>query len=917
MGDDLPGHLYGTYRTYKADTAFCAQWLVGEAKLAGYDVKSCLDHQERANGTGSRQTLPTQQFQLLASFIAQQKPKIQASAEFVRRLRNAISARKVCAAWHQDSQEPAVQKRNTTHEHFIDILEFVLSLFTPVRQPQARVRKPKPPLGLPQTVLETTASQNTFDALAAQTAKINIHQNKPISASGDARGFDTDAAHDQGPASNIEVTLEEPALDESETRFFACHCLLTDLHRFRAYNVTMWQDFVEGKTTLMVVSIMAHTIIDFANRLIEEFWDDSDMPESYANTLVDYFADCIKLTKDGLLPDDPNKPVSNDSSEALVKSKITPRAAAEFALFPAWSHVHMFLAEVDKQWQCSHETHQTDTCRPSPEPFVSTGAAPPELCFDENGQVKAQEYIRQRVQYASKGLLSTFESAGCLKVREDHLALLRVAFGKALDVPCQSIDHHPTIEDQVLRLLRSSLWIGRVELNVSFAVQLFFDVAESLPNSNQGDPLSALDASLRTVVLKADLHSAYWHKIGPWWFRLRELPPERHPQVWHAMSKVLCQHVLDNKDSHTKYLEMQRDLRGLLTNSPIARGVHQFCLTSASAVGSTLEADRIGIVLSFIHFYNACRQCGITTLPWRDLDYLIDTYGAEHLFMGGLPSTLQSCALKYRLVFGESLNLKSKDLALCRLKYHESRRPFASRATPFARLLWTRLYEGGPDKHTMLLKHTELILAELQRQGKRHRINIDATGKLLNGIELKGLNKHSPSLSHEEFLDSAKRQLTFELSHLEFDFFALTRRCNGMLSTMLDELAASGVDSHRHGTPDQFLQRDAKWDTLMEPIVVAETLSQYALMMEFKGLQGNTETPYSTIPAWVDQAEARFEAVARGMEKSLLKMKKDGVKDLCDAVGWTGPSEGNGNDHAAADHLQSTNGSKETGGSEA
>ena len=284
--------------------------------------------------------------------------------------------------------------------------------------------------------------------------------------------------------------------------------------------------------------------------------------------------------------------------------------------------------------------------------------------------------------------------------------------------------------------------------------------------------------------------------------------------------------------------------------------------------------------------------------------------------MGGLPRTLQSCVLKYRLVFGQSLQLKSKDVALCRLQLVESRRPFGSRAAPLARLLDDRIYGNGYGKHTVLLKHTELVLAELQREGKRHRINVDARGELLNSNELKQLNEKSPPLSHEEFLDATRHQLTLELKHLEFDFFALSRRCIGMLTTMLDELAASGVDSHLSGTPSEFLERGPQWDALMEPIVVAESFTQYALMVEFKGLQGNTETPYNTNPDWVDQAEARFKAVARGIEKSLLKMKRDGVKDLCDAVGWTGPSEGNGNDHAGARHVESTNGSKDTGGSE-
>ena len=914
MGDVLPGHLYGTFRTYKADTDFCAQWLVGKAKLAGYDVDSYIYHQQPVNNTASHQTLPTQQFQLLASFIAQQKPKVQVPAEFMRRLRNAISARRVCAAWHRDSQDSAVQKQNTTHGHFIDILESVLNLFKSKHQPQARVSKAKPRTGVPQPLSGNTASQNTFDALAAQTAEINIHQNRPISALGDAQVFAKNAGNVQGGASNIKVTLEEPALDESKIPVFACHCLMTDLHQLRAYNLAMWQNVPKGKTTRLVASLMTNITIDFASRLIEDFWNDIGEAESYIDILVNCFAYCIKPTENDLQPGHLMKPLLSDSSEGLAKSTFIPDDPVEFVFLPAWSDVTKFLVEVDKLWPCSHETHQTERRSPPPEATIPNDSGPPDLCYNGNAQMR-ERWVRECTQCACEGLLSLIERVPGLKNREDHLSLLRIAFGKALDVPSRAVDHHPTIEDQVLRLLRCSSRTGRVELNVSFAVQLFLDVSESFSNSNQADHLLALDESLKTVVLKADLHCAYWSKIGRWWYRVRDLPKERHPQAWHTLSKALCQHVLENKPSHTQHLEVQDDIRGLLAHSPIAQGVHQFYMTSTSAVGSSLEADRIGIVLSFIHFYNACCQCGITTVQWRDLDYLIDTYGAEHLFMGGLPKTLQPCALKYRLVFGESLQLKSKDLTLCRLKSLESRRPFGSRATPLTRLLWARIYDDCPTKHTLLLKHTELVLAEIQRQGKLHRINIDATGQLLNGNELKQLNKHSPPLSHEEFLDAVKDQLNLELKHLDFDFFALSRRCIGMLTKILDELAESGVDSHLRFMPNRFSQHGPNWDSLMEPIVLAETFSQYALMKELQGLHGNTEMPYISNPDWVDQAEARFKAVARGMEKGLLKMKEDGVKDLCDAVGWTGPSKREEDGEAAANHSECMNDSKGTSGS--
>ena len=607
MGDNLPGHLYGTYRTYKADTNFCAQWLIENAKLAGYDVASCVNRQQGKDGSTSRQILPTQQFQLLASFIAQQKPKTQVPAEFMRRLRDAISARRTCAAWHHGSEDSAVKECNDTHKHFIEILEYVMNLFMPLHQSQLRPRKTKARPETPQSSPATTASPNVFDALTAQTAKINLRENTSITALDDPRVFAVDPTGGSQSKSNIEVLLEEPSFDAAGTRFFALHCLMTDLHRLRAYHMSLWKGHAEGETSLMIASVMTNTIIDFASRLVTEFWDDTNTAEPHVYTLMNYFVGWLKGTEESLRFGDSVKPFRNlpEDSADCTRADCDP---ADFMFLWAWTHVHVFLTKVNKQWWNLDRTLQAEAGSTAPEVARSTTDGPSHSC--DYSAREDYQHVREDVRLASEELLAISQRTGIIIIQEDRISLLHNAFGTALGVPCRAVDHHPTIEDQILRLLRSSLRRGRTELLVSFAVQLFFDVSEILPSSNQASQLQELDASLRTVVLKAKLHTAYWSKIGPWWFRVRDLPTERRPQVWYTMNMSISQHVLENKSCHKLWLELQADVRGLLAYSPIAQGIHQFCITSALAVGTSLEADYIGIVQSFIHFYNACRQLG-------------------------------------------------------------------------------------------------------------------------------------------------------------------------------------------------------------------------------------------------------------------------------------------------------------------
>ena len=802
-----------------------------------------------------------------------------------------------------------VQDCNQTHDYFIGVLEQVYGMFKPLHKRQFAAQRPKQHSQATDSIQRNSASPNTFGALLAQTEKLNISQNSGVSDPDDVFANQGELNHQDESVRKLQVSLEEPVVGEGEEEFFAVHCLLIDLHNLRAFNRETWQSYVKGTTTLMVASVTTNTIVDFAARMIHDFWKQIGKQETYARTLVDFFMHRANVNR-------------NSSDAKSTAAEHMPADPADFIFFPAWSHIQVFFVRLagmkspdrvseDDARQTGHR--QTDQS-PREADALTKAAASDSLMNLLNW--KPHLNLPQAGTNVAQDVLTGLQLTDSLYVQEKYMTLLNTAFGKALDVPSRAYCRHPNFEDEILRWLRCSFLSGSIELTVCFAVQLFFDIHELQQTGGEAQGLVILDARLKPLSLKANLHLAYWRKIGFWWNSVPDPLEVSHPMVWHEIAKQTCDHVLNNTACHnSKANEVQDDVRGLLACSPVARGVHDFCLTLASAKACSLEADGLGLVLSVLHFYNACSQCGATTSEWRDFDYLLDVYGAEYLFMGGLPETLQACALKFRLVLGESLQFKSKDVVMCRASLVKNKRPFDSRATPLARCLWARMYGGSRTSPQAMLDDAEFILAELHKKGNGHRIKSDVYGQIENFLDLRRRNKDAPCTSHTQFLAALKDRVSLEVSHLEFDFFALTRRCINMLTAMIDELEVAGFDVQNLGQVQYRGKRSARVDAKMDSVVIAETFIRYAGKKEIQGLCGTKEMPWQVEPPGYEQAEERFEAVVRGMEKCLLKMKKDGVKDLCEVTGWTGPLEWNGNDSAAANHKESMNGSKETSGS--
>ena len=110
----LPSFLYSTYKRYKEDTAYVAQWIAETAKACGFQSpmfedpappkvkkakaknykKAVRDATRRAAASRRNQIIPTKDFIPLAQHIANfDNPPVHVPGAFIKAVKRAIGAR--------------------------------------------------------------------------------------------------------------------------------------------------------------------------------------------------------------------------------------------------------------------------------------------------------------------------------------------------------------------------------------------------------------------------------------------------------------------------------------------------------------------------------------------------------------------------------------------------------------------------------------------------------------------------------------------------------------------------------------------------------------------------------------------------------------------------------------------------------
>jgi hypothetical protein len=265
----LAPHLIETYAEYKKGTDTFVQWLVETARATGtvgFLFKSGAKVAALAASAGGRlkgkarkqakkeaptPVLETQKisinvFDQLAHAIASDKTAKVPSSMFDI-LRSVIRGRKECAAWsifNQINASDAMKETNEGHQHFIAVLEHVMSIL--------KVKEPSLRKAVPQTTTSAIDHiTNVYECLRLEDTveSDDLSEIVPL------------------PTPSGIYKLESMRGETS----FAIFCLLRDMTSLRIYVRRTWREFKRGNIALHTAALVMNAAIAKIQEMNNEF----------------------------------------------------------------------------------------------------------------------------------------------------------------------------------------------------------------------------------------------------------------------------------------------------------------------------------------------------------------------------------------------------------------------------------------------------------------------------------------------------------------------------------------------------------------------------------------------------------------------------------------------------------------------
>ncbi|KAK3169759.1 hypothetical protein OEA41_009143 [Lepraria neglecta] len=183
--------------------------------------------------------------------------------------------------FYEKEATDAVRKENFNHAHFITIIEEVINILTPSSLATVDESSKVPGLDQKNTRMRTSLQpnekndnplSNRFNHLEVEEP-VDIDEASPTSATtaSTANAIDFKASNAKRKAGR-QVKYQSDEDEEDDEKFFAMHCLFTDLHDLRTFIGKTWEDYSCGRLDLMISSILANTAFDLARRADENYF---------------------------------------------------------------------------------------------------------------------------------------------------------------------------------------------------------------------------------------------------------------------------------------------------------------------------------------------------------------------------------------------------------------------------------------------------------------------------------------------------------------------------------------------------------------------------------------------------------------------------------------------------------------------
>ncbi|KAJ3173682.1 hypothetical protein HDU88_002771 [Geranomyces variabilis] len=271
----LPAFLADSHKRYKADTGNVLRWLYIHAQQLGHAVPvpvmvapisasaACVKGRSRQSDKAykrqvqmSRYKFTLQQVKDMAMCVVRGKTAV---PERVFALaRRAIRVRKSCAEWFATLRNNCSEKQeaDSGHWHFIQVLEEVVAMLTPLK----RTDEPAAvPAASPEPASDTGGDEMGLENRYALLDVDELEEDDESSGLPEADSKET----------VYEIQPEKEG-EKDEGVIFTLYCLFQDLHNIREFLHETWKAFRVGQLDLITASVTTNTAVDLVRNIQDD-----------------------------------------------------------------------------------------------------------------------------------------------------------------------------------------------------------------------------------------------------------------------------------------------------------------------------------------------------------------------------------------------------------------------------------------------------------------------------------------------------------------------------------------------------------------------------------------------------------------------------------------------------------------------
>ena len=619
----------------------------------------------------------------LARDIVRQAPRRAVPTHIVDAIRNAIKFRRVVCSWFSTYTEEEIVDSNKSHLAFVRILQDVHDTLAPLKEVSEPLSTSDDSV---QAEIDTV--ENLFDVLQ-RFDKTDDHCDRT-----------PDESHivpNTMPDGQASVAADPLSDDDSlppksralYRRVSAAKCFLYDIGGIQTYVRDKWTAFVNGQIPLAVVAGLTNLAIELVDRLEDDFY------ASFEGSSCDPGEVLLESSLPRLLAQSTNGKAHPEGESAIPQSNYQIADDGVFDI-PNWTVIANGV--VQRARARIMNMHNTTNVLSQLMDEMSTAMANGQYDRTVNADSADGQCQTLKMSKPAPGHVHKFEPASPLSILSlgiseglPYMEELEAILGESLSRCDQAKSCHTNSEDMVVQILRKAVEEDWTRCSTAFAVAVFMDIRTKVKDTNEC--LQAADAAAgkfadsltKSLAMKVHFEAC----VCPEYLTGQRKVTTAFTDFGHNIQSGAG--AIGHCCKEELYLPVQKNVRGLLAQSPLACGSLCLWLHSSRMDNVLRRASEQGFLLAWLHFYNAALHCGETCGKWEDMEFLISHLGAKKVFMGARPDSLEECLSVMRLVFRIDMRLDAvykgrKDISRALSKSSE-KNDLAGGFAPFCFLL--------------------------------------------------------------------------------------------------------------------------------------------------------------------------------------------------------------------------------------